>query len=369
MNRKRVLVIAEKYDGGVKTHLEIIVNSLKDFDVCKVILRGGLLSPSRSIREDEEFFLEEFNIKNPVKLYKNIKWIKKFAIENEIDLIHLHSTIAGVIGILLSVMLWNNKVKFIYTPHAYYSQKPDLSFLKRFLVLKMEKLVGLYPSKVIHVSKGEEQHALMHKIVTKEKSVVIYNGIKKSVNVKSGSSQRLVIGNLARVDIQKNPNRFVEIAMHIIKNSTRPIQFVYGGDGPLLEEMKSLILKKKLQEKVKFIGYVEDKDAFFNGIDGYLSTSYYEGLPYSVVEAASFGIPLFLSDVIGHNEMICGNGILFDLHATDEEIGRAILEIMEKRELVEEQGRGSVEMFEQLFEEKKMIEHLNNLYSGEMSSV
>ncbi|KOF07229.1 hypothetical protein AC739_19560, partial [Planococcus glaciei] len=132
----------------------------------------------------------------------------------------------------------------------------------------------------------------------------------------------------------------------------------------MLENMKSLVQSKKLQGKVEFIGNVDDINAFFNRIDGYLSTSHYEGLPYSVVEAASFGIPLFLSDVIGHNEMIHGNGILFDLQASNEEIGEAIIKNMQRETLVKEQGEESFKIFERLFEEKKMVEKLIDLYNG-----
>lgn len=363
------MVIAEKYDGGVKTHLEIIANSLKVFDVCKVILRGELHPASQGLSNDEDIFLENFSMKNPYQLMKNMRMIKKIVIEKKIDLIHLHSTVAGFTGVLLAALLWNRKIKFVYTPHAYYSQKPDLNAFKRRFIILIEKLICFIPSKIIHVSRGEESHALSNNIVNKQKSVVIYNGIKKRIKVNRDSPQTLVIGNLARVDFQKNPHRFLEIASHVVRTSKTPIQFVFGGDGPLLEEMKSLVLKEKLEKNIEFIGYVEDIDAFFNGIDGYLSTSYYEGLPYSVVEAASFGIPLFLSDVIGHNEMIKGNGMLFDLHENNSQIAESILEIIERKEIAEAQGRESYKIFEQLFEEKRMIEHLSNLYTGEIRSL
>lgn len=369
MKKKRIMVIAEKYDGGVKTHLEIITNNIKEFDVFQLILNGELNPPSLNNEDARNIFLKDFSITNPIKLYKRIGLIKRILVDRDIDLIHLHSTVAGITGILLAGLLWNRRVKFLYTPHAYYSQKPSLGYLKKLVVLQIEKLICRYPSKIIHVSKGEEKHALVNKIVRDQKSVVIYNGIKKRVKVESAPSKSFVIGNLARVDFQKNPERFFEIATYIIRNSKMQIKFVFGGDGPLLEEMRSLVSKRELQGKIEFIGYVDDIDAFFNQIDAYLSTSYYEGLPYSVVEAASFGIPLFLSDVIGHNEMIYGNGILYNLNASNEEIGETLIKILERDDLVEEQGKESFRMFERLFEEKKMIERLNNLYSLELNSI
>lgn len=369
MKRNKIMLIAEKYDGGVKTHLEILINNLALFDLYQVILKGDLNPPPQNQDNCERIFLKDFSVKNPFKLYRNAKLIKDVIIENDIDLVHLHSTSAGITGILLAGLLRNRKVKFLYTPHAYYSQKPDLNIVKRFLVVQIEKLICIYPSTIIHVSKGEEKHALLNKIVKKAKSVVIYNGIKQRAKLKKTPSSSFVFGNLARVDVQKNPQRFLEIAAYMISNSKMPLKFVFGGEGPLLKDMISLISKEKLQGKVEFIGFVEDIDAFFSSIDGYLSTSHYEGLPYSVVEAASFGIPLFLSDVIGHNEMIHGNGILFDLNASNEEIGEAILGVIEREDLMAEHRAASVGVFEQLFEESKMIEQIKKIYSRELSSI
>lgn len=367
MKKKKIMVIAEKYDGGLRTHLEIITKNIKDFDIIQIILRrDSFLS---NIIEGETISFENFSVKNPYKFYKHTKIIKKVVVEEKIDLVHLHSTIAGISGLILAGLLWNRKVKFIYTPHAYYSQKPSLNSLKKYMVLQAEKLICIYPSKVIHVSKAEEKHALENNIVRKNKSRVIYNGIKKREILEASPSNTFVFGNLARITYQKNPERFVEIAAYIIKNSSVPVKFIYGGGGPGLEEMRSLIIKENLQESIEFIGYVENIEEFFSRINGYLSTSHYEGLPYSVVEAASFGLPLFLSNVIGHTEMIQKNGILFSLDDSNEKIGNSIIQLIEKKPLIEEAGRQSLNMFEQLFEETQMVERLNSLYYGELETL
>lgn len=368
MEKKKILIIVEKYDGGLKTHLEIINKNIETYDIIQIILRGDLLHPN--FKEDGEFiFFEKFNIKNPYEWYKHMKTIDQIIVNQKIDLIHLHSTVAGISGLLLKKFSRDRNVKLIYTPHAYYSQKPSLSLLKKYAVLQTEKLICSYPSKVIHVSKGEEKHALDFKIVNKQKSIVIHNGIKKKGTRKLNASNTFVFGNLARITYQKNPERFIALAAYIIRNSAMPVKFIYGGDGPGLEQMRSLVLKENLQENIKFIGYVQNKEDFFNQVDGYFSTSFYEGLPYSVIEAASYGLPLFLSNVIGHSEMIKNNGILFDLNETDEEIGKSIMKIMEDKEHVENAAKASLAMFEQFFEEKRMIESLSALYSKELSTL
>lgn len=368
MEKKKIMIIVEKYDGGLKTHLEIIKKNIENYDIIQIILRGDLLQPN-FIEDGEYISFDKFNIKNPYEWYKHVKTIDRIIVKEKIDLIHLHSTVAGISGLLLKRISRDRNVKIIYTPHAYYSQKPNLNVMKKFVVLQTEKLICSYPSKVIHVSEGEERHALDYKIVNKQKSIVIHNGIKKKGSRKSNSNNTFVFGNLARITYQKNPVRFIAIAAYVIRHSAIPVKFIYGGDGPEIDQMRLLVRKENLQEDIKFIGYVQNKEDFFDQVDGYFSTSFYEGLPYSVIEAASYGLPLFLSNVIGHSEMIKDNGILFDLNDTDEEIGESLIKVIESEGFIDKAAKESLKMFEQFFEEKKMIESLSALYINELSTL
>ena len=104
------------------------------------------------------------------------------------------------------------------------------------------------------------------------------------------------VGTLTRFHSQKNLTRFLEIAKSLPEYS-----FVIGGDGPEFKKIVALI-KRDNVENVKLLGYCSDAAEFMSSINVYLSTSLWEGLPYSVLEAIAFSKPIVLSNVIGHRD-------------------------------------------------------------------
>ncbi len=96
-----------------------------------------------------------------------------------------------------------------------------------------------------------------------------------------------------------------------------PIRWIHFGDGPLLEELKASA-GEKLSENIRyeFRGHVDNSALmdFYsrNPVDAFVNVSSSEGIPVSIMEALSFGIPCIATDVGGTAEIIRSghNGIL-----------------------------------------------------------
>lgn len=81
------------------------------------------------------------------------------------------------------------------------------------------------------------------------------------------------------------------------------------GKGPLLESCR-----ETAKGSVILPGYVEDVRKYYQAADYYVSASAAEGLPLSVIEALACGLPVALSDIDPHREILSINrdaGILF----------------------------------------------------------
>lgn len=119
------------------------------------------------------------------------------------------------------------------------------------------------------------------------------------------------------------------------------------GDGPLLQKLKekaALLMKKKPKATIKFLGYLSNQVAlkFYadNDIDLFVNTSDSEGIPVSIMEAMSFGIPGCGTNVGGVAEIISNdhNGFLLPADPSPNEIAQTFvaysqLAVKEKNQL------------------------------------
>jgi glycosyltransferase involved in cell wall biosynthesis len=101
------------------------------------------------------------------------------------------------------------------------------------------------------------------------------------------------------------------------------LEFLLIGEGEERKEAEELI-RKSANSNVKLIGYKANIDEYLLATDVYLSTSLWEGLPYTLIEAARAGLPIVASNVTGNNEVAIHdyNGFLFDLNDLDSAADR-----------------------------------------------
>lgn len=130
---------------------------------------------------------------------------------------------------------------------------------------------------------------------------------------------------LKRVDI-------IIRALSLVKDLN--VEWVHFGDGT--EKTKLEKLSQDLGIKHTFYGSVTNSaihDFYRNNyIDLFITTSSTEGCPVSLMEAASYGIPIIGTKVGGIPELINGNGILLEESPSPESTALAIRKIITANE-------------------------------------
>ena len=109
------------------------------------------------------------------------------------------------------------------------------------------------------------------------------------------------------------------------------VQWVHFGDGPLKEELKNLANACKIRHE--FLGEVNNQDIlnFYseNYVDLFINLSTSEGIPVSIMEAQSSGIPVLTLHVGGCGEIVDNeNGFLLPSTTQISEISKVIIDYL-----------------------------------------
>lgn len=124
-----------------------------------------------------------------------------------------------------------------------------------------------------------------------------------------------------------------EQALEIVYSHNNNFRWFCIGSGPLLTSLKRTVFKSDIANLVTFLGSISNKEVLdfykYNQIHLFCNVSETEGLPVSIMEALSFGIPCIATDVGGTSDLIDDKvGKLIKSEITAEELANEILLIM-----------------------------------------
>jgi glycosyltransferase involved in cell wall biosynthesis len=104
---------------------------------------------------------------------------------------------------------------------------------------------------------------------------------------------------------RKGADMIVPIARHLSQILTINYKILVVGDGPYKDEISKEIKENNLEEQIKLIGFVPNKDIVecYKGVDLFILPSMEEGFPLSLLESMAMGIPYVAFDVGSVREM------------------------------------------------------------------
>ncbi|MDU2648459.1 glycosyltransferase [Anaerococcus vaginalis] len=144
-------------------------------------------------------------------------------------------------------------------------------------------------------------------------------------------SNKLRLVSCSNVVPVKRLNLIIE-ALSLINSID--IEWTHYGDGIEMEKIKSLSNKLSDNIKVNFKGNVSNQTLMKEYKDGcydwFINVSTSEGIPVSIMEAMSFGIPCIATDVGGTSEIVDNkNGFLIDKDISSKKLSELIYYIYE----------------------------------------
>ena len=327
--KTRVLYVVESFSTGVYAIVRDIACHL-DPNSFELLVLHSLRSDSPTGYETDfsgdHITLRYIPMGSRGNYVPAIKKIRKAILEFKPDVIHLHSSKAGVLGRIAAKGTSYHHI--LYSPHGFSFLRTDVSALARRVFLFIEKMMQVYQKvTIIAVSEGERKEAQR---IT-EDAVVINNFINTATFSTIRQTAGATVVTTGRIAPQKNPELFNTIAQALPE-----ISFLWVGDGPLREQLNA--------PNITVTGYVPRTQAIQHVVNGqiYLQTSLWEGMPVSILEAMAAKKAIVASDIIGNRDLIVHNrsGMLCDPHYPEQfiEAIKTLIAHEEKRKALSEEA-------------------------------
>jgi glycosyltransferase involved in cell wall biosynthesis len=298
----RVLHICESVTGGIATYLnELIPHQVQLYGASEV----GLIAPQNQIEHlsNLEGHITTFPSVNRKNIFAQLQMLKVYI--NEInhfqpEILHVHSTFAGFWVRVYAAFLVNRKFKIVYCSHGWAFER-DSSALSKFLIGRLERLLGYFTDKFVCISEHDKQSALQIGL-PKNKLFVVKNTISPIdfaliEPISELNTDKRTFLFVGRFDKQKG----FDLLLDAVKRSESRDFVVYCiGDNII-----SNFVYFPKDERLVRLGW-QTKDviiSYMRGCDALIMPSRWEGFGLVALEAIVAGCPVFHSGAGGLSEI------------------------------------------------------------------
>lgn len=285
------------------------------------------------------------------------------------DIVHTHNSKGGFLG-RLAARLAGSPV--VHTVHgfAFHGQE---SRLRRRLFVGLERLAAGWSDQLIAISQPMIEWAQHEGIADASRFAKIYSGIelqrfraaasdpnlKRRLGLQSDST---VIGMVSKLWEGKGHQVLLEAAS-IMQRRGLEFQILLVGEGQLEAELKAMVRRMGLDQRVVFTGFRPDIAQVTAQLDIACLPSFYEGMGRVALEAMAAGKPMVASAVGGLPELVedGATGYLFppgDAGTLSERLERLITDPKLRRSMGEEGARRADERFSA----SRMVEQIHQVY-------
>lgn len=276
--------------------------------------------------------------KNPIKLYRCVKNLKKY------DILHCHLGIAAKF-----VQRFGNKQVKVATLHG-------------FQKFKHYKRIDYFTA----VSKAVRDH-FVEQGLNSEKIIVLPNGVSdKFLSIKKRHSEVFTISQVGH--LTKNLElSFLSLAK--LKQDGFKFRFLVAGTGKKIEDFYPLLRNINIFEDVKFLGFVKNIEDIYSQSDLLIGTSEIEGFHLPVLEGMACGLPVVTTDSLGVRDFFVDgeNGFFAEHHPVD--FSEKVKKIITNRDLcfsISEKNRHKALNFTWKCVARKYIDYFLNIYEREI---
>ena len=354
--------------GAERVILTIGKNIDKKFSVILICLRSPDGKSDLLKKKAEEVGLKvisvDVNSKMDFSCIKHIRDILKF---HQVKILHSHGFKANLYGLMASK---NLGIKRILTAGGTTRD----SMMKKLYVYMDETFTYRFYDYIVAVSR-EIFYKLLEKNITQEKVIIVENGIDESLYDDDADRTHIndpfpinntnkVFAVIGRLFPDKAHRYFIDAFSYIKKAYPTSVALIIG-EGPSEEEIRKQVIDLKLEDSVFLCGVREDMMYVYRSIDYLVLPSLTEGLPYVLLEAMLFKVPILATDVGGIPNIVINDVTGYLVPPGDvQSLKNGMEKMLNNPEKTLEMAEEGYKLVHEKYSARRMAEDYSRLYDS-----
>ncbi len=385
MRSLHILQVMECTIGGTRRHFREIAMGLA--------LRGHRITVICSAERDPAFrddmaWMDRSGVRvvelpmvrriAPCTDLKQFFRLYRFLRQNRFDILHTHSSKAGVLGRLAGLAAGYRNL--VHTPHTFaFAFRGHFGFLRRNLFLGMERVLGRHTVRMIDVSLSEREEAVRYGLIADDRLSVVENGIDpwpyrwaeppdpdQRLFKDSGGSPRL--GTVGLLNAAKGHHVLLH-AFSDLAGDFPKARLAIVGEGELRSPLESLLKELGLEGRAFLAGYREDVPSLLKEMDCFVLPSLWEAMPYVLLEAMAAGVPVVATDVNGSRDIVRhGETGLLVPPDDPQALAAALAELLWNPARAESMARAALRRVFKEYSIEKMLDRVEGVYRDVLDS-
>ena len=311
-------------------------------------------------------YIEGSKYKRSLFFFKSIVRYIKRLIKNDFDIAHIHMSYKGsffrkYLIIKLSKMFKKKTILHLHGSEfeVFYNNSNNL--LKKMLKNTLEEVDSV-------IVLGKSWREIVQRIAPKSKINIFNNAVNIPDFKAKWNNEKINILFLGVLIKRKGIYELIQAIKELDKSGIikqKNIKFSIGGTGPEEYRIKNMVKEYNLEYCIEMLGWVsgEMKEMLFKQSQIFILPSYNEGLPMSILEAMSYGIPTISTHVGSISEVVINNKTGYLLDRPDSIIIKeAIQDIILDNTIWEEMSKLSKKLIVENFNEERYFDRINMLY-------
>lgn len=292
-----------------------------------------------------------------IELIKNI-----FLLKNNFDIIHAHSHLFLSTVVIALIKRLTRSPPLIITNHGIMSASAP-NWFNIFYMMTVGKITLESANKIICYTEIEKETLIRMLGLDDDKIVIIHNGVDTDLFHLSNALKKYDILWVGRFVRGKGVELLIQAAARL-KKLYPNLKILLIGDGPLKSKMSNLINEFDLQSNVIIRGFssYENMPDIYQQSEIFVLPSLNEGVPKSMMEAMSCGLPVIISDLPHLRDIVQDCGLMF-ARGDLLELIKAISFLLDNKEYAKKLGSSGRDKILRNYSWKNTVAKIGQLYN------